>query len=91
MGSAMHRLASTSRTTAFGSPPLCTDAASWNSMRRIMMTPRSLSPRCSWVRSATAPWPTQATKSWFMMCEVIQRPVRGSVMGLTQEGMRPCS
>ena len=49
--------------------------------RRSMITPSSLAPRCSFSRSLTAPWPTQATMSWFTVWEVIQRPVTGSVIG----------
>src|SRR5581483_423262 len=48
-------------------------------------------PRCSCVRSAMHPWPTQPTKSWFITCDVIQRPVRGSLIGLYQWGIFSCS
>src|SRR5205085_9383293 len=53
--------------TALGSPPFATAAGSSSIRLRSKITPRSLSPRCSLVRSAMAPWPTHATKSWFMM------------------------
>ena len=58
---------------------------------RSMMTPRSLSPRCSFQRSDTLPCPTHAMKSWFMMWLDIQRPVCSSTMGECQYGMRSCS
>jgi hypothetical protein len=59
-------------------------AASSSMRRRSNVTPRSLSPRCSRVRSATVPWPTQPTKSWLMTWLVIQRPVRSSFSGAYQ-------
>ena len=77
--------------TAFGSPPLATTAASSSMRLRSRITPRSLSPRCSFVRSAIAPWPTHATKSWFMMWLVMKRPLAGSVIGPCQYGIWACS
>src|SRR5579875_807366 len=80
-----------SRIVPLGSRPSLTASISSNIRLRIMRMPRSLSPRCSLVRSATRPCPTQATKSWFMMWESIHRPVRGSSTGAVQQGMRSCS
>src|SRR5437773_2014674 len=90
-GSASATFFAGSRTTALGSPPLATTAASSSMRRRSRITPRSLSPRCSLVRSAIVPWPSQAVKSWFMMWLVNRRPVAGSVIGPRQYGMRGCA
>ena len=43
------------------------------------------------MRSAIRPWPTQATKSWFMTWLSSQRPVTGSATGAVQHGIRSCS
>ena len=74
--------------TPFGSSPRATASMSARSWLRNMTTPMSERPRCSFSRSETMPWPTQAIVSWLMTWLEIQRPVTGSVICAYQCGMR---
>ena len=76
--------------TPHGSRPACIASISSKKRLRIMVMPMSLERRCSLVRSAMAPCPTQATMSWLMTWLVIQRPSSPRI-GLFQAGTLFCT